>query len=29
VIFPYEIPAGTLAAMVGGGYFIYLMRKMR
>lgn len=28
-IFPYEIPAGTLAAIVGGGYFIYLMRKMR
>ncbi|WP_395146020.1 Fe(3+)-hydroxamate ABC transporter permease FhuB (plasmid) [Moraxella atlantae] len=29
VIFPYEIPAGTIAAIVGGGYFIYLMRKMR
>lgn len=29
IIFPYEIPAGTLAAIVGGGYFIYFMRKMR
>lgn len=29
VVFPYEIPAGTLAAIVGAGYFIYLMRKLR
>ena len=29
IIFPYEIPAGTLAAIIGGGYFIYFMRKMR
>lgn len=29
VIFPYEIPAGTLSAIVGAGYFIYLMTKMK
>lgn len=28
VIFPYEIPAGTLAAVLGAGYFMFLMRKM-
>lgn len=28
VIFPYEIPAGTLSAIVGAGYFVYLtLRK--
>lgn len=29
VIFPYEIPAGSIASLVGGGYFVYLMRKLR
>lgn len=28
VIFPYEIPAGTLAGVIGAGYFMLLMRKM-
>lgn len=28
-MFPYEIPAGTIASLVGGGYFAYLMYKMR
>ena len=27
VIFPYEIPAGTIAAIIGGVYFMWLMRK--
>lgn len=27
-MFPYEIPAGTICAMIGGGYFMYLMRKI-
>ena len=29
VIFPYEIPAGTIAAIIGGGYFLYLMRRIK
>lgn len=29
VIFPYEIPAGTIASLVGGVYFVGLMRKFR
>lgn len=29
VIFPYEIPAGTIAAIIGGAYFLYLMRRIR
>jgi ABC-type Fe3+-siderophore transport system permease subunit len=28
-IFPYEIPAGTIAAIIGGVYFLYLMRRIR
>lgn len=28
-IFPYEIPAGTLAALVGGAYFVYLLARSR
>lgn len=27
-MFPYEVPAGTICAMIGGVYFMYLMRKM-
>lgn len=27
-IFPYEIPAGTIASIIGGVYFVYLMRKL-
>lgn len=29
VIFPYEIPAGTIASLIGGIYFAVLMRKLR
>ncbi len=29
VIFPYEIPAGVLASLLGGGYFVYLMRSLK
>lgn len=29
VIFPYEIPAGSIASLMGGAYFVYLMRKLR
>jgi len=29
IIFPYEIPAGTIAAIIGGAYFLYLMRRIR
>lgn len=29
VIFPYEIPAGTIASVVGGLYFLGLMRKVK
>ena len=29
LIFPYEIPAGTIAAIIGGAYFLYLMRRIR
>lgn len=28
LVFPYEIPAGLVAALVGGTYFFYLMRKI-
>jgi len=28
VIFPYELPAGTIAAIIGGGYFLWLIRKV-
>jgi len=28
VIFPYELPAGTIAAVIGGGYFLWLIRKV-
>ncbi|MGP4717273.1 Fe(3+)-hydroxamate ABC transporter permease FhuB [Psychrobacter sp. T6-6] len=28
VIFPYELPAGTVAAIIGGGYFLWLIRKV-
>lgn len=29
VIFPYEIPAGTIASIIGGAYFLFLMRKLK
>jgi iron complex transport system permease protein len=29
IIFPYEISAGTIAAIIGGAYFLYLMRRIR
>ncbi|MGD4786291.1 iron chelate uptake ABC transporter family permease subunit, partial [Xanthomonas citri pv. citri] len=28
-IFPYEIPAGTIASIVGGLYFLWLMKGMK
>ncbi|MGP9689425.1 Fe(3+)-hydroxamate ABC transporter permease FhuB [Psychrobacter sp. AOP22-C1-C5] len=28
VIFPYELPAGTIAAIIGGTYFLWLIRKV-
>ena len=28
VIFPYELPAGTIAAIIGGSYFLWLIRKV-
>lgn len=28
LIFPYEIPAGTLASLIGGVYFVWLMGKL-
>lgn len=28
-IFPYEIPAGAIASLVGGGYFVLMMRKLK
>lgn len=28
VIFPYELPAGTVAALIGGGYFLWLIRRI-
>lgn len=28
-MFPYEIPAGTIASLVGGGYFVYLMYRTK
>ncbi len=29
VIFPYEIPAGTIASIIGGLYFLILMRRLK
>ena len=29
LIFPYEIPAGPIAAIIGGAYFLYLMLRIR
>lgn len=29
VIFPYEIPAGTIASIIGGVYFLLLMRRLK
>lgn len=29
MIFPYEIPAGMLASLIGGAYFVYLMHKTK
>ena len=26
--FPYEIPAGLMATLLGGGYFLLIMRRM-
>ena len=28
VMFPYELPAGTIAALIGGAYFLWLIRKV-
>jgi len=28
IIFPYELPAGTIAAIIGGGYFLWLIHKV-
>lgn len=28
IMFPYEIPAGLMATLIGGGYFLLLMRKI-
>ena len=28
VIFPYELPAGTIAAIIGGAYFLWLIRRV-
>ncbi|WP_227676253.1 Fe(3+)-hydroxamate ABC transporter permease FhuB [Psychrobacter sp. 1044] len=28
IIFPYELPAGTIAAIIGGAYFLWLIRKV-
>lgn len=28
VIFPYELPAGTVAAIIGGAYFLWLIRRV-
>ncbi|MGP5211680.1 Fe(3+)-hydroxamate ABC transporter permease FhuB [Psychrobacter alimentarius] len=28
VLFPYELPAGTIAAIIGGAYFLWLIRKV-
>ncbi|MCG6272144.1 iron chelate uptake ABC transporter family permease subunit, partial [Vibrio vulnificus] len=25
--FPWQFPAGLLASLIGGGYFLYLMRR--
>ena len=29
LIFPYEIGAGTIAGILGGGYFLFLLRENR
>ena len=28
IMFPYELPAGLLATLIGGGYFLWLIRRM-
>jgi iron complex transport system permease protein len=28
IMFPYEIPAGVVATVLGGAYFLWAMRKM-
>ncbi|VEH67363.1 Fe(3+) dicitrate transport system permease protein FecC [Rodentibacter pneumotropicus] len=28
ILFPYEIPAGLVATLVGGSYFLLMMRKV-
>ena len=28
VLFPYEIPAGLIATLLGGSYFLVMMRKI-
>lgn len=28
LVFPYEIPAGLVAMILGGGYFLFMMRKL-
>lgn len=28
IIFPYELPAGTVAAIIGGAYFLWLIRRV-
>lgn len=28
LIFPYELPAGTVAAIIGGAYFLWLIRRV-
>ncbi|WP_298668858.1 iron chelate uptake ABC transporter family permease subunit, partial [uncultured Haemophilus sp.] len=28
ILFPYEIPAGLVATLVGGTYFLAMMRKV-
>ena len=28
LVFPYDIPAGLVAMILGGGYFLFMMRKL-
>jgi len=28
VMFPYEVPAGMMATLIGGAYFMMMMRKL-
>lgn len=28
ILFPYEVPAGLVATLIGGGYFLIMMRKI-